>query len=201
MLFKALKKINYPLRHLVCDEHDAIHFAANYHFHGFNTQLCTNHFLRNQINFFKPKSNPKHADFINQLHFIFDSVNLKQFRARCKFIVKNYQHNTEYMYVMAHINRNLGVLTNYLKHKQCPQTNNLIELFNSHLEARLHPLKGFNSYKTANLWLNAYFMNRRLSIFTSCSKKFKNLNGKCSLSFTAKDNAPKISLLKRVHSR
>jgi hypothetical protein len=57
---------------------------------------------------------------------------------------------------------------------------------NSHLEARVKPLKGFESFKYAELWLNAYFLRRRTKKWADCSKKFRRLNGKTSLEITKK---------------
>lgn len=70
--------------------------------------------------------------------------------------------------------------------KNTPTTTNLIESMNSHLEARLRPLKGFESFKHANLWLNGYFLRRRTRKWTDCSEKFRRLNGKTSLEITKK---------------
>jgi hypothetical protein len=39
-----------------------------------------------------------------------------------------------------------------------PTTTNMIESFNSHLEARLKPLHRFRSFNHAKLWLNGYVL-------------------------------------------
>lgn len=54
-----------------------------------------------------------------------------------------------------------SLIKGYLHHKGMPTTTNLIESMNSHLGARVKPLKGFESFKHADLWLNAYFLRRR----------------------------------------
>ncbi len=82
--------------------------------------------------------------------------------------------------------------------KRAPATNNLIESFNSHLEARVRSLKGFESFNSAELWLNAYVMNRRLSKFTDCRGKFKHLNKTAPIAHTAMYDAQNVSLLKKV---
>ena len=74
----------------------------------------------------------------------------------------------------------------YLEHKGTPSTTNLIESFNSHLEARVRPLKGFESFKHADLWLNAFFLRRRTKKFTDCSGRFRRLNGITSLEIVKK---------------
>ena len=71
----------------------------------------------------------------------------------------------------------------------CPNDTNLIELFNSHLNARLKSIKGFKSFESANRWLNAYLIRRRTRPFTSCEGKFAKLNHKCSLEMTIKKQA------------
>ncbi len=86
----------------------------------------------------------------------------------------------------------------HLIDKRAPATNNLIVSFNSHLEARVRSLKGFESFNSAELWLNAYVMNRRLSKFTDCRGKFKHLNKTAPIAHTAMYDAQNVSLLKKV---
>ncbi len=62
-----------------------------------------------------------------------------------------------------------------------PQTTNLIESFNSHIQGRLETIKGFESFEHANAWLNGYFLKRRSTPFTDCTGKFKHLNEKTSI--------------------
>ncbi len=86
----------------------------------------------------------------------------------------------------------------YTKPPHIPRTNNLIESFNSHLQGRLKTIKGFQNFKTAKLWLNAFFLKRRLKPFTDCTKQFKKLNGKSSLQQTLKDNYKVEDILKLI---
>ncbi|MCX6779279.1 MAG: AAA family ATPase, partial [Candidatus Magasanikbacteria bacterium] len=46
---------------------------------------------------------------------------------------------------------------------------------------RLKTIKGFKSFKHADLWLNAYFVRRRYKPYTDCGEHFKKLNGKRSI--------------------
>ena|GEM_PF-6948598 len=46
--------------------------------------------------------------------------------------------------------------------KYLPRTTNIIESYNSHLQGRLSSIRGFENFKTANNWLNAYFLRRRI---------------------------------------
>lgn len=196
-LFRKVKALNYPLEFLVCDDLPVIVMAAKYFYPKVKVQICINHYKETTRRFLGSRTNVQHQPFMHEVEYMFKATNLKQFEARAKRILMNYQYNSKYMGIMVEIHHRRDQLTTYLQYSKCPSTSNLIELFNSHLEARLHSIKGFESYTTAELWLNGYVMNRRLSRFTDCSIKFKHLNGKCSLSLTAKDNTPKVSLLRR----
>ena len=63
----------------------------------------------------------------------------------------------------------------------------MIECYNSHLNRRLKTIKGFKSFKHAKLWLNGYFIRRRLKKLTDCGGRFKKLNGRCSLQIASKN--------------
>jgi hypothetical protein len=121
---------------------------------------------------------------------------MPQYSKYAKKVFVKHSQNPEYRNILMGLSIKHEVLTRYLIDKRVPSTSNLIELFNSHLEARLKSIKGFKSFYTAELWLNAYVLNRRLSKFTSCSKKFKQLNGTCSLRHTADEDYPKIQFIK-----
>jgi hypothetical protein len=87
---------------------------------------------------------------------------------------------------MLDIERRKDLLLGYHKRRKIPVTTNLIEGLNSHLDARVTGLKGFESFQHAKLWLNAYFLRRRTKKFTDCRGKFRRLNGKTSLEITKK---------------
>lgn len=74
-------------------------------------------------------------------------------------------------------------LLSYLKypHLDIPKTNNMIEGGNSQLELRLGTIKGFESIANAKNYLNAWIIKRRLTPFTDCRGKFRELNGKSPL--------------------
>lgn len=74
-------------------------------------------------------------------------------------------------------------LINYLKypHLNIPNTTNLIEGYNSQLETRLSSIKGFETIKTAENYINAWIIKRRFTKFTDCKKQFKKLNKKTPL--------------------
>ncbi|MCX6783461.1 MAG: hypothetical protein NT141_00050 [candidate division WWE3 bacterium] len=106
-----------------------------------------------------------------------------------KFCLNSNDGNNQlYLEIMLEINRRKELLLGYLRYKHCPKTTNIIESFNSHLNDRLESLKGFKTYKTADLWINGYFLRRRTKKFTDCKGKFRYLNGQKSLEKTLKDD-------------
>lgn len=198
-LFKKLKDMNYPLSTIVCDECESLMFAAQFHYPRVKIQICTNHYKENIRRTLNSRTDPTHEHFIKQIEHLFRKESVYEYSKYAVKLLKEHSRNPVYRKILSDMDLKHEYLIRYLVDKKVPSTTNLIELFNSHLEARLKSMKGFESFYSAELWLNAYIMNRRLTTFKCCSKKFKHLNGKCSLYFTAEENAPKISLLKRVH--
>ena len=82
-------------------------------------------------------------------------------------------------------------LISYLKypHLDIPSTTNMIEGYNSQLELRLVSIRGFKTIDNARRYLNAWTIKRRLTTFTDCKKRFKNLNGKSPLECAAVDSS------------
>ncbi|KKQ36239.1 MAG: hypothetical protein US52_C0004G0005 [candidate division WS6 bacterium GW2011_GWA2_37_6] len=198
LFFKQLKILNYPLRTLVCDECESLIFAAQFHYPKVKVQICTNHYKEGIRRMLKSRTTPEHEHFIKQIECLFRQKTLGLYCRYARKLLREHSDNELYRKILFDLNKKHEYLIRWLIDKKVPSTSNLIELYNSHLEARVRSMKGFESFYHAELWLNAYVMNRRLSRFSDCSRKFKHLNGKCSLSFTAMENAPKISLLKRV---
>ena len=87
------------------------------------------------------------------------------------------------------INERKDDLFAYLHIPNCPNSTNLIELYNSHLQGRLKTIKGFESFASARTWLNAYLIRRRTKPFTDCDEKFKHLNKHACLELTIKKQA------------
>lgn len=80
-------------------------------------------------------------------------------------------------------------LLNFLKYPQLniPRTTNLIEGFNSQLELRLNSIRGFETKKTAENYINVWIIRRRFTKFSCCRKDFKSLNGKAPLECAGAD--------------
>ena len=100
--------------------------------------------------------------------------------------------------LLADFRDNQEYLLNYLKypHLNIPNTTNLLEGFNSQLELRLSSIRGFESFETAENYLNAWIVKRRFARFTDCRGKFKKLNGKSPLECAGVDISKSKNLLK-----
>jgi ribosome modulation factor len=77
----------------------------------------------------------------------------------------------------------------YLAVPGCPRTTNIIESYNSHLQGRLASVKGFQTFATAQRWLNGWMVRRRTKQLTDCRGTFKHLNGHASLELSIKKQA------------
>lgn len=137
-------------------------------------------------------------------------TSFKYLKKRIKNVLKDNSSLTEQqLSILQEIYRKRDLLFGYLvfKHskqgskyplKYLPRTTNIIESYNSHLNSRLKSLRGFESFKTANIWLNAYFLRRRLKSFTDCRGKFRYLNKKCSLQLTLSKRYNKDRVLEEI---
>lgn len=193
--FTSLRLLNYPLKSLVSDENLNIHRACTDIYPNSYWQLCTNHLKENIRNSLQTRSDPTYLPFIRDIEILFSCKRSEDdFNRVAKNILYKYEHDPLCMSVLLDIHNKKHNLITYKFVRGTPTTNNLIESYNSHLEARVRPLKGFESFRHANLWLNAYFIRRRLRVFTDCSGRFKHLNGRCSMYFSAKqkDKLPNI---------
>lgn len=191
--FMALKNSNYRLRAIVTDEHDAILPACHEVFHeGILRQLCQFHFLKKIRDNLGVRRNDTYVPFVNELASIV--FNTKKFKGKKR--IKKELHELAHKYigdmpaldVLVNISDHLDELTNYIKIGQCPRTNNLIEGYNSQLEGRLKTIRGFNCFKYAKKWLNAWILCRRLTTLYDCEGFFKKLNGKSSLEISKKSH-------------
>lgn len=197
-LFRKLKLLNYPLKTLVCDELESIMLAAKTVYPKVKIQLCTNHYKEGIRRRLRSRTNKEHEHFVKQIEHLFRKKSVFEYSKYARKLLSEHGDNLVYQSILRDMDRKHECLIRYLIDKNVPSTTNLVELFNSHLEARLRSMKGFNSFTSAEIWFNAYVVNRRLTPFKECSKKFSYLNGKVGLYFTAAEDAPEISLLKRV---
>ena len=183
-----LKALDYPLQIVVCDDSSALELALNRVYPKARVQLCYTHYFENLRQYLSIRTDDHFRPFFNELYAAFSAKHhpLKR-EALLSHINYKYGRNDETLLkIMVDIERRKDELFTYKEFKHCPNTNNIIESFNSHLEGRLGTIKGFQSYHSAERWLNAWMIRRRTKVFTDCDKPFKHLNGKCSLSQTLK---------------
>lgn len=180
--FGSLRLLNYPLKAIVCDENTNIYQACKYVYPQAAVQLCQNHYKENIRRSLDLVANRQYTGFMREIEELFlFKRSPDDFNRKAKLIFSQYQGNVLCTSIMADIYRNQSLLLGWRGEKHIPTTTNLIECFNSHLQGRLKTIKGFESFKHADLWLNGYFLRRRLKKFTSCEGKFRVLNGYNSL--------------------
>lgn len=185
--FESIKLTSYPLQAIVCDDNQNIYNAAKYVFPNVVVQLCHVHFLRNMQVLLDLENNQYHQMFFSILcRLLIEKRSKEDFEKKAANLVKQFSKDEVCIGILIELARKQPLLQGYLNHKGTPTTTNLIESMNSHLEARLKPLKGFESFKHADLWLNGYFLRRRSRKWTDCSGKFRRLNGKTSLEIVKK---------------
>jgi len=180
--FQSLRLLGYPLKALVCDDNQNFQIACRRTYPKAVIQICHNHYkesIRRQLCI---RSDPTYRPFVKDIEYLFAKKRAEgEFFSIARKMFLKYRQDPICTNTLLDIEKRKNVLLAYTLEKQIPRTNNLIECFNSHLEGRLKTIKGFQSIHHAKLWLNAYFIQRRLKPFTGCQGKFKKLNGKCSL--------------------
>lgn len=190
--FQQLYDLGYDLKIVVADDRGGLKQALKKVFPYAKLQLCQGHYLENIRRLLNIRSDDRYEHFFNSLRFhvflngkdeqsIDDGLkHVLEERTEGKVMLQN---------IIYEIKRRREDLFSYLKVPGCPNTTNLIELYNSHVNGRLETIKGFKSLLSAQRWLNGYIIRRRTKEFTDCKGKFKHLNKHCSLEFTIKKQA------------
>lgn len=180
--FGSLRLLNYPLQAVICDENANIYEACRYVYPQAVIQLCQNHYKENIRRSLNLITNKQYLSFMNQVEELFlFKRSPDDFNRKAKIILNNHKQDNLCCSILVDIARNQHLLLGWRGGHNIPITTNLIECFNSHLQGRLKTIKGFESFKHADLWLNGYFLRRRLKRFTGCEGKFRGLNGYNSL--------------------
>ncbi len=189
--FGYLKSIKYSLQIVICDDNENIKMAARYMFPNVLIQTCQNHFLENIRRDLQVRTEEKYRDFVFDLksELFSRKITRTDFRQRALKLLKKYTGNQIAVSYLVKIEKSFDELTAATLVPGAPKDTNLIELYNSHLQARLKSIKGFKSFPSAETWLNAYILRRRFRPFRDCCKKFRYLNGKTSISQTCKKEA------------
>lgn len=190
--FVKLKNTGYRLEAVVCDDNEAIKQAAKDVFPSSFLQLCQVHFLENIRKALKTRSDDTYKPFVEELEkriFHKKKLGKKALKKRLFELLQEVKDDAVKVSILEHIFDYRKPLTGFVEVEkwrklQCPRTTNLIECYNKHLQGRLKTIQGFESFSSAEKWLSAYILHRRIKKFTSCTKKFKQLNGLFSLQKT-----------------
>ena len=197
VFFQSLRLLNYPLQAIVCDDNINVYEACLAVYPKAHIQLCLNHYKEHIRQTLDVRIDPTYRPFIHEIELLFQYKRARQeFDRVAGKIYQKYRLDPRCSSVLTDIQKRLPMLTAYMQYHRIPRTNNLIESFNSHLQGRLKTIKGFETFKHANTWLNAYFLLRRLKKFTDCEQPFKRLNGTASLQQSLKNPSDFRILLK-----
>lgn len=188
--FQKLYDLGYPLRVVIADDRSGLKQALNKVFPYARLQLCHVHFLENIRQDLNIRTDERYQHFFNSLvtHVFKVKKADKVIKGTMHVFQKRTHGNWMLQNIITSIRHRQQQLFNYLQIKNCPNNTNLIELYNSHLQARLKSIKGFQSFESARRWLNGYLIRRRTKSLTDCRKKFRKLNGFASLQFTIQDS-------------
>lgn len=187
--FSYFRILSHHPQLLVCDDNVNIKMAARNSFPTVKIQTCTNHFKENIRRELRVRTDKTYLHFSREVdHILSQKLSDEVFNKWMGVLFEDYAHDPVTLSVLVTIEKYKLQLLAYRGIKGAPTTTNLMESFNSHLESRLFSLKHFNSVAHARLWLNGYILKRRLTKFTSCSQKFKWLNGKSGVQMTRKQN-------------
>lgn len=190
--FRLLKSINYPLKIVVADDRSSLPLALKQVYPNAPLQLCQNHYLENIRNLLHIRTDPIHRHFFNSLKkHVFDEYKNEETldKAFHHVLTERCENIPFRQTIVMEIHRRRKQLFVYKTIDNCPNNTNLIELFNSHFNARLKSIKGFKTKAHADLWLNGLLIRRRTKPFTDCGPKFRHLNGKSSLQMSIKKQA------------
>lgn len=188
--FRTLREeLHYPLRAVVADDRSGLKQALNQVFPYAKLQLCHNHYLNNLRDLLKIKTQEKYHHFFNSLmrHVFQAQTEVAVMAGLTHVFMKRAKKSQALSNIVLDIRDRREDLFNYLQIENCPNSTNLVELYNSHLEGRLKTIKGFQSFDSARKWFNAYLIRRRTKTLTDCKAKFKHLNGLTSLQMTIRD--------------
>ncbi len=172
---------------LICDDNVNLKMAARFCFPAVKIQTCYNHFKENIRRDLRVRSDNTYRPFIRRIESALkNKVSNEVFNRWMYSLYQDYKNDPVCLSVMANIEKYRTELFAYRGIPQSPVTTNLIEGFNSHLEARLVSLRSFNSPHHARLWFNGYVLKRRFTRYSDCKGKFKKLNGKRGVDMTKK---------------
>lgn len=204
-LFNLLHTIRYPLQIVICDDASALKPALHRVYPSVPIQLCHNHYLENIRQLLRIRTEEKYRAFFAELKGAFHPKNhFHKRNAWLRSIFLRYARQDPVLEgILADVHERYDMLfafsANFMRH--CPHTTNIIESYNSHLQGRLKSVKGFQSFSSANCFLNAWILRRRTKTFTDCEKPFTHLNGHAPIEQSLKKGADVASVLSLLVSK
>lgn len=185
--FRLLKTISYPLQVVIADDVSPLRIAVKHYYPNAKVQLCQTHYVENIRQTLHTRIEDKYQTFFHHLMeqvFPLDLPSTVQERALFQLYQRFGQHNPVVQRVLVDIHKRSTELFQYQSIPWCPRTNNIIEAFNSHLNARLKSIKQFQSFRSAERFMNAYVIRRRTKQFKDCEGYFTKFNGHAPLENT-----------------
>lgn len=185
--FSYFRIVNNRPRLLVCDDNSNIKLAARSRFPKIHIQTCYNHFKENIRRELRVRTDTTYQSFMRRIEEILSGKRSDVDRnARLFALYAEYHHDPVCLSVLTNIEKYKEELLGYRGFPHAPVTNNSIEGMNSHIEARLHSLRSFQSIEHARLWFNGFILKRRFTKYTDCRGKFRYMNGKTGVQMTQK---------------
>ena len=185
--FVRLKELGLDIRAVVADDRQGLKSALLRAFPQARLQLCHTHYLENIRGLLRIRTEEKYRSFFSALKRIFRKARSEE---RVMLELKFLREKTKsqlLLNIIQEVERRKTELFAFRQVPDCPKSTNMIEAYNSHLQGRLKTIKGFESFVSANKWLNAYMIRRRTKTLTDCNGQFKHLNGLASLQMTIRD--------------
>lgn len=195
---RLLKTVHYPLRVVICDDAPALQPALLHYFPKAKIQMCHTHYVENIRQRIRLRTETQYRHFFHSLmkHVFEEPTNEEERNVGLRHVWdKHVRDDLLLQTIVLDAEKRRSALFQYQSIPRCPKTNNMIESFNSHLQGRLKTIKGFQSFKSAERWLNAWMLRRRTKAFTDCQAPFTHLNGRTSLSVTTKKDGPRPPLI------
>jgi len=197
-LFEGLLSCHYPLRVAVCDDVAPLKIALKRYYPAAEIQLCHTHYIENIRQQIHLRTETTYHHFFNSLMYhVFSDPLTRSEREHGLWHVWQYRTNGDRLLcsIVQAIARRFNDLFRYTTINRCPKTNNIIECFNSHLKQRLNSVKGFQSFESAERFLNAFLIRRRTKPFTDCEGQFKHFNKHMPLENSIRLNQPWPNIL------
>lgn len=178
---------NYP-RLIICDDNSNEKTAARAKLPGVTIQTCYNHFKENIRRDLHIRSDDAYKEFMKRIESAFEGKRSdSDWNKKLWALYRDYRNDPVCVSVLTTIQKYMPELLAYRGIPGAPVTSNIIEGLNSHIEARLHSLRSFQSPTHAKLWFNGYILKRRHTKWTDCEGKFRHLNGRTGVEMTKKD--------------